>query len=406
MINLLHKTAFIALLATQSYVVHAQVDSTTYFQVQKVLAETRADHAPDKRTAILELADANVTANEYTIITSEAGIKEILRSALAGFKGSYIIHTLPDTSVGAKQWGVVNLSVANLRTKPAHSAEMATQLLMGAVVDILQKDGGDFLVRTPEGYIAWVPTSSIVPMSEASLSKWKQKRIIYTDEFGKSYSQPDLKSVRVSDLVYGNVLSLVGEDRDFYKVSYPDQRTAYIPKKEATMFDDWLQSRQLTPENVLASAKSMLGLPYLWGGTSVKGVDCSGFTKTSYFMNGYVIPRDASQQVLHGEPVDILDAAGNFDPDKALKNLKPADLLFFAGGKQKQANPRVTHVALYMGNGTFIHAAGTVRINSMLKGAENYDDFQTRTVVAARRYIGSNDPAIQKVEENPYYKNN
>jgi len=65
----------------------------------------------------------------------------------------------------------------------------------------------------------------------------------------------------------------------------------------------------------------------------------------------------------------------------------------------------VTHVALYMGNGTFIHAAGLVRINSMLKDATNYDDFQTRTVVAARRYLGTKDSAIQKVAESNYYTN-
>jgi len=121
-------------------------------------------------------------------------------------------------------------------------------------------------------------------------------------------------------------------------------------------------------------------------------------------MNGYIIPRDASQQVLAGQAIDILDKEGHFDPNKALKNLKPADLLFFASGKNSNPNARVTHVALYIGNGEFIHSAGTVRINSMLKNANNYDDFQTRTVVAAKRYIGIQDQQVQKIQENPYYK--
>ena len=94
----------------------------------------------------------------------------------------------------------------------------------------------------------------------------------------------------------------------------------------------------------------------------------------------------------------------NAEPAKALKNLKPADLLFFASGKNSNPNARVTHVAMYIGNGEFIHSAGTVRINSMLKDAANYDDFQTRTVVAAKRYIGVDDPQIQTIKNNPYYK--
>ncbi|MFD1770522.1 C40 family peptidase [Sphingobacterium suaedae] len=402
--NLLRKTAYVAILASSTFAATAQIDSTVYFQLQNTLAQVRANYAPDKRTKFLELADTHVAANNYTIVLSDSSLKEKLQPKLSTIPATIQLRVLPDESIGKNIQGIVNLSVANLRTKPSHAAEMATQLLLGTAVDILQKEGGDFRVRTPEGYIAWVPTSSIVPVSAEEFLAWKQRpRIIYIQEFGKSYSAPDQTSQRVSDLVYGDVLSLIEEQQQFYKVAYPDQRIAYLPKNEGMLFDDWQASRKPTAANIIASAKSMLGLPYLWGGTSVKGVDCSGFTKTSYFMNGYVIPRDASQQVLHGEPIDILDADGNFEPDKALKNLQPADLLFFAGGKHTEPQARVTHVALYIGNGLFIHAAGTVRINSMLKGAPNYDDFQTRTVVAARRYLGSQDEAIQPVTKNTYY---
>src|SRR5690606_29527277 len=312
-----------------------------------------------------------------------------------------------DSSVHNLDYGIVNLSVANQRTKPSHTAEMATQLLMGTQVDILQKLEGNYRVRTPEGYTAWIPASSIVPMHKAEIKKWNRKnKIIYTTEFGKSFSKPHTSSKRVSDLVYGNLLSLQGEDQSFYEVAYPDNRIAYIPKEEAMLLTAWMTTRSATGEQILASAKSMLGLPYLWGGTSVKGVDCSGFTKMSFFMNGYIIPRDASQQVLAGDTIDILDSAQNFASEKALKNLKPADLLFFAADKKNKPNAHVTHVAIYIGNGEFIHAAGTVKINSLLKDASNYDDVQARTIVAARRYVDTEDVAIQKIEENTYYSKN
>lgn len=383
---------------------NAQIDSTIYKSIVKTLDETKPKFAPDKRTKLLELVKADVKNNNYIIQTTETEVVPFLNKELQKYSTHIQYRLLPDSTVADKKQGVVILSVANLRTKPGHDEEMATQILLGTQVDILQQEKGEFRVRTPEGYIAWIPTSSVAQMNAAEIKAWKEAtKLIYTNEFGKSYSSATIKSDRVSDLVYGNILTLLSTDKKFYKVQYPDGRIAFIAKAEATPFENWVATRQLTAENLLSSAKSMLGLPYLWGGTSVKGVDCSGFTKTAFYMNGYVIPRDASQQVLAGEKIEILGTDGNFDATIALKNLKPADLLFFAGSKNSNPNARVTHVAMYIGNGEFIHSAGRVRINSMLKDASNYDDFQTRTVVSARRYIGVNDAQIQSIKENKSY---
>src|SRR5690606_4713698 len=240
--------------------------------------------------------------------TTEKEVLPILKQELKQFSPSIKYQLLPDTSVQDKKQGIIQLSVANLRSKPGHSEELATQVLLGTKLDLLQKTRSDYRVRTPEGYIAWVPTSSVTAMDSMTFVDWqKSPKLIYTNEFGKSYSKPDQKSIRVSDLVYGNILTLTKENKNFYEVKYPDGSIAFIPKDEAIPFDNWLKTRDLTAENIINSAKSMMGLPYLWGGTSVKGVDCSGFTKTSFYMNGYVIPRDASQQVLAGDEVQIVD---------------------------------------------------------------------------------------------------
>ncbi|WP_270088133.1 C40 family peptidase [Sphingobacterium sp. SYP-B4668] len=382
-----------------------QIDSSRYVQIRELQETVKNEFAPDKRLKLVELSTTDVPGNIYVIQTTESAAQKKLQAQTKGIDADITIILLPDASVENKHHGVVNLSVANLRTRPDHAAEMASQVLLGAQVDILQKVRGDYRVRTPEGYIAWVPTSSIVAMDETELQQWSNsKKVIFTSEYGKSYAHPTSTAAQVSDLVYGDILTLVGENDKYYTVSYPDKRKAYVKKDDALPFNKWLSSRTPTADNVIASAKTMLGLPYLWGGTSTKGVDCSGFTKTAYFMNGFVIPRDASQQVLAGASIDILGEDGHFDPKKALQNLKPADLLFFAAGKNSNPNARVTHVALYIGNGTFIHAAGSVRINSMLKDSPDYDDFQTRTVVAAKRYLGIQDPTIQKVENSNYYK--
>jgi len=386
---------------------HAQqVDSTTYFKIKELQENVKREFAPDRRTKIVAIQKADVPQNIYILETTEKDAKFVLEQKTKEISANIQVQLLPDASVDGKTVGVIRLSVANMRTFPDNSAELTSQVLLGTQVDLLQKKSGEYRVRTPDGYIAWVPASSIAVMDQAEADKWRQSdKLIYTTEFGRSYSEPTEKSQRVSDLVYGDILKLTGQKGGFYEIAYPDGRKGYIKKSEGLTLKNWLDTRNPTADHIIASAKSMLGLPYLWGGTSVKGVDCSGFTKTSFFMNGFVIPRDASQQVLAGEKIDILDSEGHFDPEKALKNLKPADLLFFAAGKNSNPNARVTHVALYIGNGTFIHAAGLVRINSMLKDAADYDDFQTRTVVAARRYLGAKDSAIQKIAESNYYIN-
>lgn len=392
--------ALVLFVVSKPNILFAQAAPTTAGKIKQLVAETKSKYAPDGRTKILSLIKEDEENNKYVIETTEKEAKAYLLEHIGNLFADVDIITLPDSSVDNKTYGIVNLSVSNLRSSPGHASELATQLLLGTQVDILQHRRSEYRVRTPEGYIAWVPTSSVVAMDKAAVDQWRAKdKIIYTEEFGRSYSSPDRSGLRVSDLVYGNILALENTQPEYYEVTYPDNRKAFIQKGEATSFDQWLSTRNVTAENVLLSAKSMLGLPYLWGGTSVKGVDCSGFTKTSFYMNGYVIPRDASQQVLAGDSVDILDGDGKFDQEKALKNLKPADLLFFAGG----STSRITHVALYIGNGEFIHSAGTVRINSIFPDADNYDDFQTRTLVSARRYIGSQDPQVQAIHNHPFY---
>lgn len=382
-------------------------DSARYNKITHIVEEVKALYAPDSRTALFELhpMDEGVSGH-YELTTTEADALPVFRRRLADqhiAETKITINLLPDSSVGKNVWGIVNLSVANLRTSPRNQAELASQILLGTTVDLLQRQNGYYRVRTPEGYIAWVSTSSITPASAKEAADWKSaQKVLFTSDFGHSYSQPDDQSLRVSDLVMGDLLIALGQSGDFHQVQYPDGRLAYINNELVRPFDEWLGTRNVTAENILAVAKSMMGVPYLWGGTSVKGVDCSGFTKTAYFMNGIIIPRDASQQVLAGKPIEIL-SADTLDTEKALQNLRPADLLFFASGKGRSPDARITHVALYLGNGEFIHSSGTVRINSMLPDAPNYSDFQSRTLVGARRYVGQEDPGLQAIATNPFY---
>jgi len=370
-------------------------------QIQSLIEEVKTESAPDKRTAIFDVTvELNYQSTEKNYLlkgeTNLPEAKEKLIQKLSEYNFTDNIELLPEAELEDRIYGIINLSVANLRTKPDHQAEMATQALLGTPVKVLKKERGWYLVQTPDEYISWVDGTGIYTVSEDSLADWNSsKKIIYTNDFGFSYSLPDINSERISDLVIGNLLKYDSDENGFCGVIYPDGKKAFIKKDECRFFDEWISERNPTAENILKTARTFMGIPYLWGGTSIKGMDCSGFTKTVYYLNGVVLPRDASQQVHTGEEIDTEDR---------LENLQPGDLLFFGRKGSETTQERITHVAIYIGDGDYIHASGKVRINSFAKDKPNYNAYRDDSFVRAKRIlnsIGSN--GIVKIEDNSFY---
>lgn len=297
------------------------------------------------------------------------------------------IQLLPKEMKDGKNFGIVQLSVTNHRGAPAQAAEMWTQALMGTPVRILKvAENGYYLVQTPDNYIGYVEIPGIFPVTENDKNKWEQQtKIIFTQLYGTVFSENDEKSLPVSDIVAGDRLVLVGEKGKFFQVQYPSGKKGFVLKKYAQKFDDWVAQNKPTYENILATGQRLLGVPYLWGGTSIKGVDCSGFIRTIFYLNGVLLPRDASQQARVGEKIDIYEN-GVFNVDKALKTLQRGDLLFF-GTKREDGSDKVTHVAMYMGNGRFIQSSGSVRMSDFSPSSPDYDAFHMSQFLSARRVL-------------------
>lgn len=309
------------------------------------------------------------------------------------------IQYLPEQFPDNKNFGIVNLSVTNHRAEPAQAGEMMTQALMGSTVRILKKIKKDYyLVQTMDNYIAFVETAGIVPVTEAEKINWEtQPQVIFTQLYGTVYSENNDKSLPVSDIVAGDRLLLKGKKGTYFKVQYPDGKIGYVRQSDAKKYSEWVAQNKPSFENILATGQKLLGVPYLWGGTSIKGVDCSGFMRTCFYLNGVLLPRDASQQARVGETVDIYEN-GRVDIGKALKTLRSGDLLFF-GTKRDDGSDRVTHVAMYMGKGQFIQASGYVKISDFSPSSPHYDAFHMSQFLSAKRvltHIG--DPGITKVE--------
>ncbi len=352
--------------------------------IHKIISEVQQKYAPDKRTAVFNIS-SNVEGNEIQLSgeTNLTNAKTELINKLEkeGIKIKDEIELLPAKNLGEDIFGVIDLSVATLRVKPEQQAELATQALLGCSVKLLKKNKEWFLVQTPDKYIAWLESGSFVPMNKEQFSEWNSSdKVIFINNYGFSYSQSNLNSNPVSDLVAGNILKKIGSEGDFVKVEYPNKRIAFIPKSKCEEFKTWLESRELTADNIIKTAKTFLGVPYLWGGTSAKLMDCSGFTRTVFFLNGVYLPRDASQQVNVGLPIDTKNG---FD------KLKPGDLLFFGKKATETTKEKITHVGIYIGNGEFIHEAGMVHISSFDKSAKNFNAYRLNQFVRAKRIIGS-----------------
>jgi hypothetical protein len=362
------------------------------------ISSIRDKYAPDTRTALF-----NVTINhngklsvtgEISIVAAYHELDSVIKADFPAIDNRVIL--LPDPSLDSLTMGIVTVSVASIRGMPDHSAELVTQAILGTPVKILKKESEWYLVQTPDSYLGWITASGIIPCSENRISREiRSERIIFTELTGTCYSQPDKQSLPVSDLVAGNILATTGSRNGFTEVCLPDGRQGYVNKDQCIPLEEWKKSFPPLKESVVSTALKFTGLPYLWGGTSSKGVDCSGFTKTVYFMNGIILQRDASQQALYGE---LIDTHNNFD------NLEPGDLLFFGTHKTDSTKERISHVGIYIGNKEVIHSSGMVKINSLVPGKENYNSRLADSFILARRILTCIDqPGIQSVFASKLY---
>jgi cell wall-associated NlpC family hydrolase len=236
-------------------------------------------------------------------------------------------------------------------------------------------------------------------MNHEQIARWETlPKVIVTEDCGVARSSSQETGGVVSDVVAGAILALKKDISEAFQVEYPDGRTAYLLKRSAQPFVQWLSEANATPERLIATAMRFIGIPYLWGGTSGKGFDCSGLTKVVYFLNGIHLPRDAGQQATAGAPVD---------PGAELEHVEIGDLLFFGSKADSTTKQRVTHVGLYLGNRKFINASsvpGYVVITSLNPADAEYSADRGASFLLARRIIGAGETSgVRRVASLPYY---
>jgi len=239
-------------------------------------------------------------------------------------------------------YAVVIVPVAPLRMESAHRSEMISQLLWGECVEIIATAPGSWVqVKNQyDGYVGWVAENQLEEVGE---DVYNAPVLAYLPEYVNEVNfQGTAMQVPFGCLVKGDrLMSKWGR----YNVFYPRELGSLrIPEADRERM-------------VIATAYKYLGTGYLWGGRSVFGIDCSGFTQNVYKMVGIPLLRDAYQQATQGAAVDFLQEA------------RPGDLAFF-----DNEEGRITHVGILLSEERIIHASGRVRVDPIdNQGITNID---------------------------------
>ncbi len=367
-------------------------NATGFQAALDALRRVQEKFAPDTKMAIFQVnarQDGNTVILQGDVDSPTAKEAALAAVQAAGCDVTDRITVLPEAVLGGRVWGLATRSLVNLRVRPfaENSRDMATQAFMGTVLRLWKMQTNAppngrpnwYLVQTADDYLSWSDGGSFTPCTKEQAEAWKAAPLlIVTVLEAQIVQEPSTNTPPVSDVVQCDLVKRVATEGDWFKVELPDGRPGWLPKTAAVDYAAWLAQRHLTAENIERTARLYLGLPYLWGGISWRGLDCSGFTRLVYYINGMDLNRDAGEQCRQG--VEVL-----LDGD--LKSLKKGDLLFFGRAAGGTGPERITHTAIYLQDKLFIQSFGTVHISSLDPASPLADRPHLRSLLHARRLL-------------------
>jgi len=271
-------------------------------------------------------------------------------------------------TVSAQPRGVVVNPVANMYSAPTEESDVVSQAIYGTNVVMEEEKAGWAKVRTADDYTGWMPLASLRPLSPSEAAYASVGRVAQVESlFANLYREPDVtKHQPLLTVPFETRLEAVSEQGDeeggWLAVRLPDGRSAWVQRGDIT-FD----AKPLSIAQAIALSQRFLGLPYMWGGTSSFGYDCSGFVQMLVRRRGVIMPRDADLQANWTGALPV-----------KRKKLQPGDLLFFGESAEK-----VTHTGMYIGHRKFVHA--TTHGHPVIQISRLSDQPWRKLLVACRR---------------------
>ncbi|MCD6112728.1 MAG: C40 family peptidase [Bacteroidales bacterium] len=233
------------------------------------------------------------------------------------------------------KFGICNLSSAPLRIEPSHKSEMVNELLFGETYKIIEKYENWYkIISDFDDYHGWINENQFCNIDEMEYTRIKKSKLFYTKNLCENIFNKT-KNIK-SPIIIGSTLPALKNksfkiNNDFYE-----------------FYGDTSDEKSDIRESLIKTAKKYLNAPYLWGGRSPFGIDCSGFTQIVFKIQGIELFRDAAQQATQGKNLNFISEA------------KPGDLAFFDNEEGD-----IVHVGIIMENKKIIHAYGCVRIDNI-----------------------------------------